>query len=162
MTTRTPEQRARELSGPTGVPTRFEVLYEEHVVDCALAEKLIHKQLADFRLRQEREFFEVPLKLAVRAVFEACLRVNEHLLQEDSRLALYIDGGLPKEAMLTELVPSDSAGKTRLRLILSRRDSHAELDLGDGYLVQCTPELVAKLQRQPWIKEVVFYARAEA
>jgi T5orf172 domain len=158
--TRTAELRAWELSSATGVPTRFEVLYEEQVADCEAAERLIHRKLDAYRIRRDREFFQVPLKVAVKAVFETCLSVNQQLLLENSRLALYIKGGsLPS---LTQLAPCSTEGRTRLRLIIRREQSLAELDLGDEYLIHCTPELIAQLQRHPMIEEVAFFAATEA
>jgi tetratricopeptide (TPR) repeat protein len=67
---RPPEERAKELSRPTGVPTRFHVAYEEFVADCHLAEKLVHKRLEQHRVNQRREFFEVALKEAIKVVAE--------------------------------------------------------------------------------------------
>jgi tetratricopeptide (TPR) repeat protein len=67
---RPPEARAKELSRPTGVPTRFHVAYQEFVADCHLAEKLVHKRLEQHRVNQRREFFNVPLKEAIKIVSE--------------------------------------------------------------------------------------------
>ena len=49
MTTKTPGQRAQEISNATGVPRPFEVLYEQRVSNCREAERLLHE-----RLRQHR------------------------------------------------------------------------------------------------------------
>lgn len=68
MTERTPEERARELSRVTGVPSPFVVAYSEEVPDCLAAESLIHTRLAAFRVKTEREFFILPLRDAIGEV----------------------------------------------------------------------------------------------
>lgn len=68
MTTKTPEERAEELSSTTGVPVPFVVAYAEEVADCFVAEQLIHQRLAAFRLNKGREFFNIPLREAIRVV----------------------------------------------------------------------------------------------
>lgn len=68
MTTRTPEERAVELSCTTGVPVPFTVAYSEEVADCSLAERLIHERLVSHRVCRDREFFHLPLRDAIREV----------------------------------------------------------------------------------------------
>ena len=68
MTTKTPEERARELSNATGVPRAFEVLYEQRVIDCPRAERLLHQRLHQYRSTGNREFFQIPLKAAIKAL----------------------------------------------------------------------------------------------
>jgi hypothetical protein len=67
-TERSSEERAAELSKHTGVPADFCVAYEEFVADCDKVEKLIHERLDPFRLNNNREFFKVELKHAIRIV----------------------------------------------------------------------------------------------
>jgi hypothetical protein len=69
-TTRSPEERAAELSNTTGVPARFVVAYEIEVFDCDAAEQDTHDRLAEFRVNEDREFFSVPLKTAIKLVDE--------------------------------------------------------------------------------------------
>jgi hypothetical protein len=68
MTTKTPEERAREISNGTGVPRAFEVLYEQRVLDCQRAERLLHQRLHQCRSASNREFFQIPLKVAIKAL----------------------------------------------------------------------------------------------
>jgi hypothetical protein len=65
MTTRLPRDRADELSSATGVPVSFEVLYCQQVVDCHEAERLVHSQLAPYRVSGDREFFRLSTLEAV-------------------------------------------------------------------------------------------------
>jgi hypothetical protein len=67
-TTRTPEDRAKELSVATGVPFDFHVGYEKLVKDCDLAENLIQEKLKEKRTAKNREFFTLSLKEAIQAV----------------------------------------------------------------------------------------------
>jgi predicted transport protein len=75
-TTKTPEERAREISLATGVPRDFEVIYEERVNDCDTAERLIHQRLNKHRSSSNREFFELPLKEIIRVVRGAANEVG--------------------------------------------------------------------------------------
>jgi hypothetical protein len=58
-TTRSPEERAKELSSATGLPTPFIVVYEQYFQDCDLAEAFVHTYLAEsgHRVADNREFF---------------------------------------------------------------------------------------------------------
>ena len=75
-TTKRPEVRAREISAATGVPRDFQVLYEDKVVDCERAERLIHQRLHECRSSTSREFFELPLKDAIDAVRQVAEEVG--------------------------------------------------------------------------------------
>lgn len=57
MTTTTPEQRAKEISSTTGVPTPFSVVAAFHSKNPARDEKMIHEAFSSERINQSREFF---------------------------------------------------------------------------------------------------------
>lgn len=59
------QERAKQLSSATGVPTPFRVAYEVYVNDCESIEKMIHSELDDFRVNPNREFFKYPLNKAI-------------------------------------------------------------------------------------------------
>ena len=80
LTTGTPENRARELSRATGVPQPYEVAYSVFVEDCAAAERIVHQHLAEHRIN--KEFFELPLAVAVRAVEDAAAKVGRANIDE--------------------------------------------------------------------------------
>jgi DNA segregation ATPase FtsK/SpoIIIE-like protein len=67
-TTRAPSERLEELSGATGVPSPFELVYDVLVADAAAAEQFIHAQLTarGYRLSESREFFRAPLREVLR------------------------------------------------------------------------------------------------
>lgn len=80
-TTRDTESRAQELSSVTGVPTPFLVVYDAYFNNCSKAENYIHDKLAQigYRLSQNREFFQAPLKEVIRIVVEA-----QHIFKPES------------------------------------------------------------------------------
>ncbi len=86
MTTRNPEERAKELSRPTGIATPFFVAYQQEVSNCELVEQEIHANLSNFRYRNNREFFEMPLHEAVRMIPQIIDKIE---------IRLRIKGALP-------------------------------------------------------------------
>lgn len=58
MTTTSPEQRAKEISSTTGVPTPFSVVAAFHSKNPAKDEKLAHEAFSAERISQSREFFK--------------------------------------------------------------------------------------------------------
>ncbi len=71
-TTRSPEERAKELSTSTGVPTPFIVGYSCLVSDCDKAESHMHTLLSaqGYRLSDNREFFQATLNQVVKLFIE--------------------------------------------------------------------------------------------
>ncbi len=69
-TTRSPTERAAELSSTTGLPTPFIVVYEQLFSDCSEAELFVHTYLATkgFRVSDNREFFNAPVNVVVRGI----------------------------------------------------------------------------------------------
>ncbi len=77
QTTRTPEERAREISRGTGVPAPYNVAYCVAVSRCYEAERAIHKRLHRYRYNRGREFFSLPLDQAKRIVDEVSQAFRE-------------------------------------------------------------------------------------
>ena len=71
-TTNEPSGRAADLSSASGVATPFNVVYSEVVPDCIRAEALVHRKLADHRVSNNREFFQIDLVTAQKTVHEIC------------------------------------------------------------------------------------------
>ncbi len=69
-TQKTSEERAKEIyrQAKTGIPTEFVVAYENEVSNCDLVESLVHQELQKYRLHNDREFFNVPLKQAIKTI----------------------------------------------------------------------------------------------
>ncbi|MBS1516107.1 MAG: SEL1-like repeat protein [Bacteroidetes bacterium] len=66
-TSKTSEERAKELSSATGVPTQFIVAYDEFFDDIDLAENHVHEILKNMghHVFPNKEFFDIPLKDAI-------------------------------------------------------------------------------------------------
>jgi hypothetical protein len=77
LTTRDSKSRAKELSSTTGTPDKFLIANEWEVVDCILAEKLIHQRLDEYRVNDKREFFKLDYKLAMQTITEVVKFINE-------------------------------------------------------------------------------------
>ena len=82
QTKKDPEERAKEISQGTGVPTPYIVAYKEDFNDCELAEKMIHIMLEEegYRINKNREFFEAEISDIIRKI----MIVKEHLLSDEN------------------------------------------------------------------------------
>lgn len=69
VTTDTAVNRAKQLTAATASPTPFHVVYQKAVSDCNEAESKVHAALADRRVNDKREFFEV-------SVYEAAVTMD--------------------------------------------------------------------------------------
>ena len=71
-TSRDTEGRAKELSSVTGVPSPFLVAFDAYFNDCDEAENYIHHKLEQrgYRLSENREFFQAPLKEVIALIVE--------------------------------------------------------------------------------------------
>lgn len=70
QTKKDPNERAKELSSSTGVPTPFIVVFYKPFENCVTAEKVIHAFLQEqgYRVSDNREFFYVPVNEAINVV----------------------------------------------------------------------------------------------
>ncbi len=62
------QERAKQLSSNTAVPTPFRVAYEVYVDDYLNFEKELHEKLCEFRVNPNREFFNYPLNKAIKLI----------------------------------------------------------------------------------------------
>lgn len=69
LTSRTAAARAKDLRGSC-VPDDFVVVYDELVTDCEFVEKRLHQRFADYRYQPNREFFQIPIREAIRGLME--------------------------------------------------------------------------------------------
>jgi len=72
QSTRSSKQRAREGKG-TWVPDNFEVVYDELVTDCRQVEILMKQRYLDYQYKPNREFFQLPIREAIRGLMEEAL-----------------------------------------------------------------------------------------
>jgi hypothetical protein len=68
FTSRSAGVRANELSGATGVPTPFRIVFQARARDALSLEKAVHKRLRSVRVKQNREFFRVTPKRARKEI----------------------------------------------------------------------------------------------
>jgi hypothetical protein len=71
MTTRTVEQRVKEINAATGVAVPFGVRQCWRVMTPLKAEQIVHSSLSDFRVRNDREFFRIDFLDAKRMISAA-------------------------------------------------------------------------------------------
>ncbi len=90
-TTRSPRERAKELSTPTGVPTPFVLAYDWHTRNCGEAEKRIHKRLVAHRVTPDKEFFRVELKDITQIITDICSSIDEEVTREEEQLTAQHD-----------------------------------------------------------------------
>ncbi|OTE97272.1 hypothetical protein BCS42_04455 [Crenothrix sp. D3] len=81
-TTRSTAERAEELSKATGLPTPFIVVYEQLFEDCGAAESFVHVYLEakGYRVANNREFFNAPVSIVVKAISLAPNPIDDELL----------------------------------------------------------------------------------
>lgn len=77
-TTKTPEDRAKQLSSTTSLPTTFVVAYSQKFEDCNQAERKIHDKLRQYRVNDDKEFFKCNLDTAIRAFYELIIEDNKN------------------------------------------------------------------------------------
>lgn len=67
-TTKSPAERAKQLTASTSSPTPFTIVYSKRVSDCNAAEALLHERFAEQRVNDDREFFSITVEEAMRAM----------------------------------------------------------------------------------------------
>lgn len=68
MTTRSVAKRVKEINSATGVLRPYSVR-SAYKVECVRnAEKIVFKRLADYRIREDREFFQIPFEKACKLI----------------------------------------------------------------------------------------------
>jgi hypothetical protein len=124
MTSKTPQERAREISSATGVPRPFEVLYEQLVVDCEAAERILHMRLHAYRSTKNREFFELPLKTAIKTLEEVADEVGR--LEEESSVVQHVgsSGKPPAIGEISATAGSHEAGSRKKESQSARFEDH--------------------------------------
>ena len=121
MTTRSPAGRIDELSGATGVPTPFELVYDVLVPDVAGAEAFVHAQLsaAGYRVSENREFFRAPIREVVRLMIHLreSMESADFVTSRRSTVAVPSLGDGERDALLreaAEVVVQNQQGSTSL------------------------------------------------
>ncbi|MBT3015117.1 MAG: GIY-YIG nuclease family protein [Candidatus Thiodiazotropha endolucinida] len=161
-TSRISEKRAKEISGATGVPFEYEVLYEEDVFDSHLAEKIIHSKLDHDRVNPRREFFQLPLKKAVKVVFETCLEVNKDSLEESSsRIIIGTSKQISKNLLhrISDTLYEYKGGDIGVYILHVSNTSVCLIKIGEKWNVSLSPELVNELRRLKGVSFTLWASR---
>ena len=74
MTNTTVEQRMRELSSSTSVPTSFDCYYAAEVADANFVERQLHTVFAEKRINNKKEFFQLEPHIAKAALSIAAIK----------------------------------------------------------------------------------------
>ena len=146
-TSRISEARAKKLSKATGVPGPFEVLYEEDVFNVDLAEKLAHESLDTYRTTPNREFFQLPLKIAVREV--ATIAWNMERIQKgyaDPRIVILMNGHVDA-TNVKRLIEPYRGGDTYVSVFYSNGNAAAVFDLGDNWRIKFSVAFIRDLKK---------------
>lgn len=145
------------------MPAEYEVLYEEDVFDAHVAEKIIHGKLSAERINPKREFFKVPLKKAVKAVFETCLEVNASMSQDAStRLLITITAGYKNKTLIQQIaerLSSHKGGEVSVWILYESEKAAALLRIGDEWDVHISPVLVNELKQLRGVSGVQWVSR---
>ena len=124
-TTRSPAERAAELSAATGLPTPFIVVYEQLFEDCTEAEAFVHALLASkgFRVAENREFFSAPANEVVRAIALAPGAIDVDINQEGGEGAGLIPTAVTGGA-LANLKPPVTPSPEPWRALYEEAENH--------------------------------------
>lgn len=79
QTKRSPEERARELSKNTSIPSNFIVEFEIYTLDRVALEKVVHLELEAFRVNKKREFFKIYIEEAAKIIQAEADKLNNGL-----------------------------------------------------------------------------------
>jgi T5orf172 domain len=145
-TSRISEVRAKELSAATGVPGPFEVLYEQDVFDTDLAERLAHEALDKFRVNPQREFFRVPLKIAVREVFSISKKLEDIQKGYADPQVVILMNAAANAMLLKSLLEPYLGGDTLVSVVFKGPNAIAEFDLGEDWRIYFSREFVRDLK----------------
>ena len=91
-TTRDTDERVKELSSSTSIPTPFIVVYEMAVRNCSEAEKYVHSRLEvdGFRVNDNREFFDATITDTINIFMEyKNIEDNNHIVKENLNIERY-------------------------------------------------------------------------
>jgi len=70
FTDKTPDKRAKQISRSTGVPIEFSVAYAFKCFNAHALEIELHRYLKDYRVNNDREFFQMSVDEAKEAILE--------------------------------------------------------------------------------------------
>jgi hypothetical protein len=165
LTERNSEIRSNEISSATGVPIQFEVLFEDDVLDVKMAEKKIHQRLEKYRVNPKREFFKLPLKLAVKTVFDVCFEVNNEIANGVAeKIGIIINSPVTEEQLknLKSILEANQGPKIKVYLLLQNTRSTTVISLPDTSNISISAGMISKIKEIPFVKEVIWKATSKS
>ncbi len=147
-TTRTPAERAAELSKVTGVPTPFIVVYEQLVDDCTAAEEFVHTMLQQkgYRESDNREFFRAPVSEVIGIIIKMPTQFSSNSdVEDDDEDAEFFSSESDDE--LDEFVLDDDENEEPDYPWLALWNSAWDYTFGNGDCIQDKEEAI-KLYKQ--------------
>jgi hypothetical protein len=69
-TDKTPDERAFQISRATGVPLEFDVAFSFKCFNARMFELELHRYLKEYRLRTDREFFQMSVEQAKEIIIK--------------------------------------------------------------------------------------------
>ena len=146
-TTRTPAERAAELSKVTGVPTPCIVVYEQLVDDCTAAEEFVHTMLQQkgYRESDNREFFRAPVSEVIQIIIKMPTQFSSNSDFEDDEDAEFFSNESDDE--LDEFVLDDDENEEPDYPWLALWEMAQDYHLGWGDCIQDYDEAM-KLYKQ--------------
>jgi len=135
LTSHLPEDRAKQLFN-TAIPNPFVVAFRQITSHPRAVEKKAHELLSEFRVNENREFFETTVEVAIEKIRLAALEAsgikqwdssNIHTLQNGDRVALTLEKGQVFALTAYEEIFSERAN------ILDLWQSHSHGDILEIY-----------------------------
>ena len=139
FSTKDPENRARELSGDTGVPTPFVVEYEVLVDDPHGCEQKAHKLLSENRVNQKREFFQCTIDRAIETVKEivgAGVYFEKYRNEPEGRAAVADNVSMPLLGLIRYMLDDGDVTNHEVYHLCKWMNEHpSECDLWPGTML---------------------------
>jgi len=82
MTEKDPQERTKELSSQTSIPSPFEIVAAIKVVKLKMAEKFIHERLVDYRVNGKKEFFKIEIEGLKTAMNETAYNFRPPIIED--------------------------------------------------------------------------------
>ena len=124
-----------------------------------MAEKLIHQKLNKSRINTKREFFQIPLKVAVKTVFETCLEVNSDKANEAStRLLIEVNINWNDKTIkkLTELLGEHKGDELDIYILFDSGEDQSLFVLSEEWNVKLSPSLINEIKSLKGVTDVLW------
>jgi hypothetical protein len=130
-----------------------------------MAEKKIHQRLEKYRVNPKREFFKLPLKLAVKTVFDVCFEVNNEIANGVAeKIGIIINSPVTEEQLknLKSILEANQGPKIKVYLLLQNTRSTTVISLPDTSNISISAGMISKIKEIPFVKEVIWKATSKS